>query len=129
MLLPLHTLSESSSLRKVRKVQISFDFPHVQPIASKLAWFSFNRKVGRVIDRAGLEIRYTPFGYRGFESLTFRKKKFHEQSWNSFFNPLFFMHSYTILCIQQSSCEHGIVFTYSVIHLFTLDIKVFQIAR
>ena len=31
-------------------------------------------KVGRVIDRAGLEIRYTPFGYRGFESLTFRKK-------------------------------------------------------
>jgi hypothetical protein len=26
-----------------------------------------------VIDRAGLEIRYTPFGYRGFESLTFRK--------------------------------------------------------
>ena len=30
------------------------------------------RKVGRVIDRAGLEIRYTLFGYRGFESLTFR---------------------------------------------------------
>lgn len=32
-------------------------------------------KVGRVIDRAGLEIRYTPFGYRGFESLTLRKEK------------------------------------------------------
>ncbi len=31
-------------------------------------------KVGRVIDRAGLEIRYTPFGYRGFESLTFRRR-------------------------------------------------------
>ena len=30
-------------------------------------------RVGRVIDRAGLEIRYTPFGYRGFESLTLRK--------------------------------------------------------
>ena len=30
-------------------------------------------KVGRVIDRAGLEIRYTLFGYRGFESLTFRR--------------------------------------------------------
>ena len=30
------------------------------------------RRVGRVIDRAGLEIRYTPFGYRGFESLTLR---------------------------------------------------------
>lgn len=30
-------------------------------------------KIGRVIDRAGLEIRYTPFGYRGFESLIFRK--------------------------------------------------------
>ena len=32
-------------------------------------------KVGRVIDRAGLEIRYTPFGYRGFESLNFRQEK------------------------------------------------------
>ena len=40
----------------------------------KVRWHSFNRKVGRVIDRAGLEIRYTPFGYRGFESLTFRKR-------------------------------------------------------
>ena len=26
-------------------------------------------------DRAGLEIRYTLLGYRGFESLTFRKNK------------------------------------------------------
>ena len=34
-----------------------------------------NWRVGRVIDRAGLEIRYTPFGYRGFESLTLRKEK------------------------------------------------------
>lgn len=33
-----------------------------------------SRKVGRVIECAGLEIRYTPCGYRGFESLTFRKK-------------------------------------------------------
>ena len=61
------TFSESSSLRD--------DLPYVRPIASKLAWFSFNRKVGRVIDRAGLEIRYTPFGYRGFESLTLAKAK------------------------------------------------------
>ena len=30
-------------------------------------------KIGRVIECAGLEIRYTPFGYRGFESLIFRK--------------------------------------------------------
>ena len=30
-------------------------------------------KVGRVTECAGLEIRYTLFGYRGFESLTFRK--------------------------------------------------------
>ena len=29
-------------------------------------------KIGRVIECAGLEIRYTPFGYRGFESLIFR---------------------------------------------------------
>ena len=36
--------------------------------------YNFTGKVGRVIDRAGLEIRYTPFGYRGFESLTFRKR-------------------------------------------------------
>ena len=36
---------------------------------------TFTRKVGRVIDRAGLEIRYTLFGYRGFESLTFRKEQ------------------------------------------------------
>ena len=32
-----------------------------------------NWKVGRVIECAGLEIRYTHYGYRGFESLTFRK--------------------------------------------------------
>ena len=36
--------------------------------------YNFTGKVGRVIDRAGLEIRYTPFGYRGFESLTFRQR-------------------------------------------------------
>ena len=66
-----------ASVLGIEKVQISFDLPHTRPIASKLAWFSFNRKVGRVIDRAGLEIRYTPFGYRGFESLTFRQKESH----------------------------------------------------
>ena len=31
-----------------------------------------------MIDRAGLEIRYTPFGYRGFESLTLRKEESNE---------------------------------------------------
>ena len=41
-------------------------FVILQPLTQK------SRKVGRVIDRAGLEIRYTLFGYRGFESLTFR---------------------------------------------------------
>ena len=30
------------------------------------------RKIGRVTECAGLEIRYTLFGYRGFESLIFR---------------------------------------------------------
>ncbi len=30
------------------------------------------RKIGRVIECAGLEIRYTHCGYRGFESLIFR---------------------------------------------------------
>ena len=33
------------------------------------------RKVGRVIECAGLEIRYTHCGYRGFESLTFRQNE------------------------------------------------------
>gem|GEM_PF-1589883 len=32
------------------------------------------RKIGRVTECAGLEIRYTPFAYRGFESLIFRHK-------------------------------------------------------
>ena len=31
-------------------------------------------KIGRVIECAGLEIRYTLFGYRGFESLIFRQR-------------------------------------------------------
>ena len=35
--------------------------------------FRNNWRVGRVIDRAGLEIRYTGLPYRGFESLTLRK--------------------------------------------------------
>ncbi len=51
-----------------------FDLPHAQPNEQAL-WHSLNRKVGRVIDRAGLEIRYTLSGYRGFESLIFRKIK------------------------------------------------------
>ena len=32
------------------------------------------RKIGRVTECAGLEIRYTLSGYRGFESLIFRKQ-------------------------------------------------------
>ena len=49
------------------------------------------RKVGRVIDRAGLEIRYTPFGYRGFESLTFRKMKKEVAKTASFFSFIKFL--------------------------------------
>ena len=37
-----------------------------------LPLLSLRRKVGRVTECAGLEIRYTLSGYRGFESLTFR---------------------------------------------------------
>ena len=55
------------------RLKLHFDFPHAQP-NGQARWHSLNWKVGRVIDRAGLEIRYTPFGYRGFESLTFRQK-------------------------------------------------------
>ena len=58
-------------------------------------------KVGRVIDRAGLEIRYTPFGYRGFESLTFRlKKETVMVSFFSFFSPLMTSEDLT-LCSPQ----------------------------
>ena len=38
-----------------------------------------------MIDRAGLEIRYTPFGYRGFESLTLRKVQGRCHEASSFF--------------------------------------------
>ena len=41
-------------------------------VKKKYYFCSHERKVGRVTECAGLEIRYTPFGYRGFESLTFR---------------------------------------------------------
>ena len=68
--------SEGSFLRN--------DLPHARPLMPA-SWPSLNRKVGRVIDRAGLEIRYTPFGYRGFESLTFRQKPEREPPRFSFF--------------------------------------------
>ena len=47
--------------------------------------YGVKRKVGRVIDRAGLEIRYTLSGYRGFESLTFRQKIGNLEIWVSYF--------------------------------------------
>ena len=67
---------------------------------------SLNRKVGRVIDRAGLEIRYTPFGYRGFESLTFRTEK-ENQIWFSFC----FMNKKDWLQVTREdlSCDKGLV--------------------
>ena len=80
-----------------RKVQFSIDLPHARPFASKLAWHSLNRKVGRVIDRAGLEIRYTLFGYRGFESLTFRQD-------NKKGNPMWFpflIYSFYVLLFEK----------------------------
>ena len=82
MLLPLHPLSRGSRLIGRFKFHLTF---LALSQSSVTRWRSLNRKVGRVIDRAGLEIRYTPFGYRGFESLTFRKKKFHEQIVELFF--------------------------------------------
>ena len=58
----------------IRKVQSQLTFLALDKVSNQTPLSSFIRKVGRVIDRAGLEIRYTLFGYRGFESLTFRKK-------------------------------------------------------
>ena len=40
------------------------DLSHAQP-KERVLWYSLNRKVGRVIDRAGLEIRYTLMGIGG----------------------------------------------------------------
>ena len=57
----------------IGRLKFHLTFLTLNQMQVNLLWFSLNRKVGRVIDRAGLEIRYTPFGYRGFESLTFRK--------------------------------------------------------
>ena len=104
MLLPLHPLSRGSSHRDdlpraqpiecyslaFRRFKFHLTFLTLDQMQASLLWFSLNRKVGRVIDRAGLEIRYTPFGYRGFESLTFRKRSSTNKSWNSFFNPFFY---------------------------------------
>ena len=116
-----------------RKVQISFDLPHTRPIASKLAWFSFNRKVGRVIDRAGLEIRYTPFGYRGFESLTFRKKKFHEQIVELFFLRSTTAHSLihlrTPIQFFAFNKAHASMALYSLIQLFTYSLWTLRFFR
>ena len=42
-------------------------------------------KIGRVIECAGLEIRYTLSGYRGFESLIFRSYVNPNQLWLGFF--------------------------------------------
>ena len=65
-----NTCGRNSLLNNFRKFPIN---PLV--VSGKVINFASakrKRKVGRVIECAGLEIRYTPFGYRGFESLTFR---------------------------------------------------------
>ena len=67
-IVPLHTQNAKES-------SISIDSPHARQMRARSLLFSHIRRVGRVIDRAGLEIRYTLFGYRGFESLTLRKNK------------------------------------------------------
>ena len=58
------TLYESKKMVKCLEVIISFS-----------TFAPPKRKIGRVIECAGLEIRYTPFGYRGFESLIFRQQE------------------------------------------------------
>ena len=121
-----------------RKVQISFDLPHTRPIASKLAWFSFNRKVGRVIDRAGLEIRYTPFGYRGFESLTFRKsigglnpspsaKRSSTNNRGTLFLILYFL--CTPIQFFAFNKAHASMALYSLIQLFTYSLWTLRFFR
>ncbi len=68
------TITFASDFGESEKVQYNtLTFLTLDSVDASITLFSLNRKVGRVIDRAGLEIRYTPFGYRGFESLTFRQ--------------------------------------------------------
>lgn len=72
------------------------------------------RKIGRVIECAGLEIRYTAFWYRGFESLIFRKRMTMQRERGEdtivFFRLLFFRHitpSYRrlqIMPFRSSAC-------------------------
>ncbi len=62
-----------AAAKRKGKFNFQLTFLSLDKMRARSLLFSLNRKVGRVIDRAGLEIRYTPFGYRGFESLTFRK--------------------------------------------------------
>ncbi len=66
-IVPLHSLIRRVQYAKTLTL-LSLDKMRNFSLLSSLI-----RRVGRVIDRAGLEIRYTLFGYRGFESLTLRK--------------------------------------------------------
>ena len=66
-IVPLHSLTRRVQYAKTLTL-LSLDKMRNFSLLSSLI-----RRVGRVIDRAGLEIRYTLFGYRGFESLTLRK--------------------------------------------------------
>ena len=73
------------------------------------------RKIGRVTECAGLEIRYTLSGYRGFESLIFRQRSSTSKSWDFFCvqmrasNPRYKVHisSFCYLyhfCIEKCYC-------------------------
>ena len=55
-------------MARIRKISLNMRVIVILLLPLHRIW-----KIGRVIECAGLEIRYTPFGYRGFESLIFRK--------------------------------------------------------
>ena len=69
-LLPLQPISEKTGARTLlfsltRKVQYQLTFLPLDKMRNYSLLFSLIRKVGRVIDRAGLEIRYTLMGIGG----------------------------------------------------------------
>ena len=51
--------------RLIGRFKFHLTFLTLDQMQASLLWFSLNRKVGRVIDRAGLEIRYTLMGIGG----------------------------------------------------------------
>ncbi len=98
------SMQASHCSRLFGRFNFSLTFLTLGNVDASITLFSLIRKVGRVIDRAGLEIRYTPFGYRGFESLTFRQEKPNELHHWTFFMAIGnrFLQKYNVKIFQNN---------------------------